>query len=298
MGRLVVKKSALLLLSILLSLLPGVSLALTNSEIQDRKEISQVWVDRHNASLTTDVQSFIKQIRAKKHHFFVSTWHKPTVHLRRLKLSMASQWGIPHENQSRDGAKVPLVALYLSQAGPEMFLTADYADELDKLHSSSDIYIKVGLQYKHLLHGEGYPGSARLITLGKTSPYFFEIGIFGGGTRVDKTFYRLDTDALKGKNDQLFDHPELIDVQKYIKAELKLNTWLEGYTLYKDLAKDGNLEIVSSTDVIYPEDLKTRIKERYNLVDNDFDGAFRQTVSIYQWNDTKAKFEDLGDYYY
>lgn len=298
MGRLVVKKHASLLLSGLLLLLPGVSSALPESEIQDRKEISQVWVDRHNASLTTDVQGFIKQIQVKKHRFFVPTRHKHTVHLKRLRLDMASRWGVPRESKNRDGVRVPLVALYFSQAGTEKFLTADYADELDILHSSSDIYIKIGLQYKLLLHGEGYPGSARLITLGKTSPFFFEIGVFGGGTRVDKTLYRLDTEALKGKEDQLFDHPELIDVQKYVKEELKLNVWLEGYTLYKDLSHDGNIEIINSTDVLYPEDLKTRVKERYNMVDNDFGTAFRETTSIYQWNATKAKFEDLGDYYY
>ncbi len=272
--------------------------ALSDSEIQDRKEISQVWVDRHNASLTPDVQGLFKQIRAKKHHFYVPTWHKQTVHLRRLRLDMATQWGIPTESQSRDGAKVPLVALSVSQAGTEKFLTADYADDLDKLHSSSDIYIKVGLQYKHLLRGEGYPASARLIKLGNASPFFFEVGIFGGGARVDKTIYRMDADTLKGKNDQLFDHPELIDVQQYIKEELKLNNWLEGYTLYQDLGKDGSLEVVNSTDVLYPDDLKARVKERYPMVDNDFGTAFRQTVSIYRWNDDKAKFEDLGDYYY
>ncbi len=292
------KKHASLLLSGLLLLFPGVPQALTDSEIQDRKEIAQVWVDRHNASLTTDVQRFIKQIRAKKHRFTIPSWHKHTVHLRRLRLDMATRWGVAQETKSHDGAIVPLIALYFSQAGTEKFLTADYADELDKLHSSSDIYIKIGLQYKLLFHGEGYPGCARLITLGKTSPYFFEVGVFGGGTRVDKTFYRLDTDALKGKEDQLFDHPELIDVQKYVKEELKVNNWLEGYTLYQDLSKDGNLEIVNSTDVYYPDDLKTRVKDRYNMVDNDFGMAFRQTVSIYQWNNTKAKFEDLGDYYY
>lgn len=292
------KKRSLLFLSVLLLLLPGIPQALTDNEIQDRKEISQVWVDRHNADLSQDFQGFFKQIRAKKHQFTIPTWHKQTVHLRKLRLYMASQWGVPLESQSRDGAKVPLVALYVSQAGMEKFLTADYADDLDKLHSSSDIYIKVGLQYKHLLHGEGYPGSARLIKLGRTSPFFFEVGIFGGGARVDKTIYRMDADTLKGKNDQLFDHPELIDVQKYIKEELKLNTWLEGYTFYKDMGKDGNLEIVNSTDVPYPDDLKARVKEHYHMVDNDFGTAFRQTVSIYRWNDTKAKFEDLGDYYY
>jgi hypothetical protein len=298
MGRLAVKQRLLLLLSGLLLLLPGVPQALTDSEIQDRKQISQVWVDRHNAGLSADTQGFIKQIRFKKHHFFVPTWHKHTVRLRRLRLDMASQWGVPLETQSRDGATVPLVALYVSQAGVEKFLTADYADELDKLHCSSDIYIKVGLEYKHLLHGEGYPGSARLITLGKTSPFFFEVGVFGGGTRVDKTIYRLDTDALKQKNDQLYNRPEVIDVEQYVKEELKLNVWLEGYTLYQDLGKDGDVEIVNSTDVLYPSDLKTWVEKQYNMVDDDFGTAFRQTVSIYRWDDTKAQFEDLGDYYY
>src|SRR5580692_1548548 len=122
MGRLAVKQRLLLLLSGLLLLLPGVPQALTDSEIQDRKQISQVWVDRHNAALPTDTQGFIKQIRAKKHHFFIPTWHKQTVRLRRLRLDMASKWGVPMETQSRDGAKVPLVALYVAQAGVEKFL--------------------------------------------------------------------------------------------------------------------------------------------------------------------------------
>ena len=292
------KKSTVLCALALLLPFPGALLALNKDEIQDRKEISQVWIDRHNADLPTDVQGYVKQIRAKKHAFFLASWHEPIVKQGTLRPGAAHTWGVPVQAKARDGAMVPLVSLRQSKAGGEIFLTANYADDLDKLHASSDIYIKIGLQFKHLFHGEGYAGCARVIMLGKDSPVFFEIGTFGGGTRCDKTIYRLDTEALKGKNDELFEHPELIDVQKYVKEELKFNVWLEGFTLYKDLGKDGTIEIVNSTDVMYPPDLKTKIEERYKMVDNDFAGAFRQNLSIYRWDDTKAKFLDLGDFYY
>lgn len=307
------KKATGLLLLALLAFFPGRLHALTDSaatemtptetplpesEMQDRKEMAQVWVDRHNQNLPADVQAYVKQIKVKKHTFFISSWRKPVIRSKRIRGIMAKGLGIPTSSKSQDGAQVPLISLRQYKAGGETFITANYADDLDKLHSSADIYIKIGLQYKHLFHGEGYNASARLISLSKGSPVFFEIGTFGGGTRSDKTIYRLDTDALKAKNDELYNHPELIDVQTYVKEELKIQNWLEGFTLYKDFGKDGHVLIANSTDVVYPEELKTKVKERYKMVDNDFVGAFRQIVTLYRWDDTKAKFENMGDYYY
>lgn len=281
----------------LVSLLPAAAVAIPPTEIQDRAEMSQVWVDRHNNNLPADVQDQFKAIKFKKHAFYASSWHKPVVKLKRVKLSKAASFEVPSSVKTKDGSEVPLVALSLSNAGGESFLTADYADEFDKLHSSSDIYIKVGLKFHFLFHGEGYRGAARVLSLGKGLPTFFEVGTYGGGTRSDKVLYRLDTEALKAKNDELYEHPELIDVQKYVKEELKVHNWLEGFTAYKDVNKDGSIEVVNSTAVTYPEDLKTKVKERYKMVDNDF-GTFRQTATIYQWNDTKAKFENMGEHYY
>jgi hypothetical protein len=282
----------------LLALLPGGLLAISDNEIQDRKEMAQVWVDQHNAKLVPDVQGCVKSIRVKPHVYFIGSRHMPLIHMKRLRIGIASQYGIPLSAKISSGAEIPLVSLRLSKAGGESFLTADYADELDSRHCSSDIYIKIGLLYHHLFHGEGYSGSARLITLGAGSPVFFEIGLFGGGSRCDKTFYRLDTDVLKGKNDELYDHPELIDVQEYVKEELKVNVWLEGFTTYKDADRDGILEIVNTTDVLYPADLKMKVQDRYKLVDNDFAGPFRRATSVYKWDASKSKFEDLGDYYH
>jgi hypothetical protein len=288
----------LFMLFAVLSLLPSGLMAISGNEIQDRNEMSQVWVDQHNSKLAPEVPKYVKQVRVKPHVYFIGSRHMHLVPMKRLSLAMADKWGVPNSVKTSSGVEVPLVSIRASKAGGESFLTADYADDYDSRHASSDIYIKIGLQYHHLFHGEGYSGCARVVTLGKDSPVFFEIGTYGGGSRCDKTFYRLDTDALKGKNDELYDHPELIDVQKYVKEELKLNVWLEGFTAYKDLDRDGNFEIVNCTDVLYPPDLKTKVLERYNLVDNDFAGPFRRVTSIYRWDSSKSKFEDLGDYYH
>lgn len=288
------------LISILLLALvgPGSLLAISDSEIQDRAEMAQVWVERHNASLDPSVPQFVKSIRVKPSVYFLASRHPRLIPSKRLHLSQAEKWGIPSTVETKSGLDVPLVDLRFSQAEGESFLTADYADERDSRHCSSDIYIKIGLQYRLLFHGEGYPGCARIVSLGKENPTFFEIDTFGGGSRCDRTFYRLDLDALKGKSDELYDHPELIDVQKYVKKELQLEVWLEGYTLYRDLSHDGSIEVVNCTDVLYPDDLKAKVEERYKMVDNDFAGRFRRTTSIYKWNAEKSKFEDLGDYYH
>jgi hypothetical protein len=282
----------------LLVLLPGGLQAINENEIQDRKEMSQVWVDQHNSKLAPEIQNYIKEIRVKPHVYIIDSRHVPIVPMEKPPRGTAAKYGIPLSAKVKNGAEVPLVSLRYSSAGGESFLTAEYADELDARHCSSDIYIKIGLQYRYLFHGEGYPHATHIMTLSKDSPVFFEVGIYGGGSRCDKSIFRLDTDVLKGKNDELYDHPELIDVQKYVKEELKLNIWLEGFTAYKDLGHDGNVLIVNTTDVIYPPDLKTKVQGRYKLVDNDFAGPFRRATSFYTWDSTKSKFVDLGDYFH
>jgi hypothetical protein len=272
--------------------------AIPESEIKDRMEMSQVWVDQHNAKLPTEIQNAVKGIRVKPHVYFIGSRHVHVVPLKRAPRGTAFKNGIPASVETSSGAIVPLVSLRYSAVGGQSFLTADYADELDIRHSSSDIYIKIGLEYRHLFHGEGYPGCARVVDLGKDMPIFFEVGIYGGGSRCEKTFYRLDTDALKGVPDELYDHPELIQADKYVKEELKVNVWLEGYTLYRDVNHDGTFDIINTTDVLYPPDLKTKVEERYNLVDTDFTGPFRRVTSVYKWDTTKGKFLDLGDYYH
>ncbi|HJT23329.1 MAG TPA: hypothetical protein VJ873_02050, partial [bacterium] len=294
------KMKKALILSLLLAVVffPIGLQAIPQSEIQDRLEMSQVWVDQHNAKLTPEVQNAVKGIRVKPHVYFIGSRHIHLIPMKRAPRGTAAKYGIPASVKTASGAVVPLVSLRYSKAEGQSFLTADYADELDTRHSSSDIYIKIGLEYHHLFHGEGYPGAARIVSLGKEMPVFFEVGIYGGGSRCDKTFYRLDNDALKGVPDELYDHPELIQAEKYVKEELKVNVWLEGFTLYRDVDKDGSLDIINTTDVLYPPDLKTKVQERYKLTDNDFAGAFRRVTSVYKWDTAKLKFVDLGDYYH
>lgn len=292
------KKIALVSILSLALLVPGGLRAISESEVQDRAEMAQVWVDRHNAKLDPSIPQYVKSIRVRPHVYFIASRHPNFIPLKRLRLSQAEGLGVPSAMTTKSGLEVPLVSLRSSQAGGETFLTADYADERDSRHSTSDIYIKIGLQFRPLFHGNGYRGCARIVGLGKDNPAFFEVDTYGGGSRCDRTLYRLDLDALKGKSDELYDHPELIDVQKYVKKELELDVWLEGYTLYRDLNHDGSIEVINCTDVLYPEDLKSKVEERYKMVDNDFAGPFRRTTSIYKWNIEKSKFEDLGDYYH
>lgn len=292
------KKITFLSILLLALLGPGGLQAISESEVHDRAEMAKVWVDRHNAQLDPTVPQYVKSIRVKPHVYFIASRHPHLIPAKRLRLSEAESLGVSSAVTTKSGLDVPLVSLRSSQADGETFLTADYADERDSRHSSSDIYIKIGLQYHPLFHGQGYPSCARIVSLGKGNPAFFEVDTYGGGSRCDRSLYRLDLDALKGKNDELYDHPELIDVQKYVKKELELDVWLEGYTLYRDLGHDGSIEVVNCTDVLYPTDLKAKVEERYKLVDNDFAGPFRRTTSIYKWNLEKSKFEDLGDFYH
>ncbi len=292
------KKTFILAALLLPAFFPAGSEAISENEFQDRLEMSQVWVARHNAKLDPALQSAVRSIRVKPHVYFIASRHRHLVSMKRLRPGLAPRFGIPLTARTASGAEVPLVSLGFSKAEGQSFLTADYADEWDIRHCSSDIYIKIGLEYRHLFHGEGYPGCARLVSLGKGMPVFFEVATYGGGSRCDKSFYRLDADTLQGVPDELYNHPELVDVQKYVKEELKVNVWLEGYTLYRDLNHDGALEIINTTDVLYPPDLKTQAQERYQLTDNDFAGPFRRVTSVYQWDASKSEFVDMGDYYH
>jgi hypothetical protein len=301
------KKVITLLSLVLISLFPRFLSALTNEQQEGWREINQRWVDLHNEALSDEVKADVKKIKAKKHAFVLSSVsHRHTIPMRRLRLRAASKAGIPFEVKSREGFTTPLVALYqakikFEEVGDHAFLIADYADELDPLHSSSDVYMKIGLRYQKMFHGEGYKGCARVISLErseKTRPIFFEVGYFGGGSRVDRILYALNKDAVKNMPQDLYDHPEDVKPADYVQDELKFSIWLEGLTSYKELEKDGSAEIVNFTEVQYPESLKTKLKLKYGMEDNDFAGPFRRAVSIYHWNNEKLKFEDLGDYYY
>lgn len=289
------KKSFWLLSFLCASILPVVVVAQTK---EHQAEVAQGWVNQHNDKLKDPIKGYVKHISGKKRAFLIASQHKKLVPMKRLGLRAASKNNIVLSKTSVDGGDVPLVALYESKGQDNTFLIADYADELDDRHSTSDIYIKLGLRFFPLFHGDGYRGCARLLTLGKDSPLFFEVNAFGGGSRVDRTYYILDPKTVKGMASDMAEHPEEVKPEDYIQEVLKLSVWLDGFTLYKDLDKDGKLGIVNCSKDFTPDDLKAKLKEKYNMTDNDFDGPFRKTLTFYHWNDKKTQFENLGEYYY
>lgn len=292
------KKTLLFLTVLALFVAPHILSALTNEEMEGRKEIEQQWVMRHNAKLVDPIKDAVKKIKAKKHSYLLASRKQHLVPMHRISLRNAKKLGVPLDQPFPSATPVALVALYQAKAEGLSFLVADYADDYDKLHSSSDIYIKIGLIYRHLFHGEGYRGCARILTLGKGSPLFFEMGVFGGGTDLKKDIYTLNVPAVKAMPDDLYDHPESIETSTYVNKVLEFDVWLEGFTYYKDVDKDGLSEIVNCTRTSYPPDLKKKMQEKYHQEDNDFGGPFRKIASFYRWDATKSKFEDIGDYFF
>ena len=292
------KKLLLLLPVVVLCITPRFLSALTNEETDGRAEIEQQWVIRHNEKLVDPIKEAVKKIKAKKHSYLLASRKQHLVPMHRISLRNAKKLGVPLDQPFPSATPVALVALYQTKAEGLSFLVADYADDYDKLHSSSDIYIKTGLIYRHLFHGEGYRGCARILTLGKGSPLFFEMGVFGGGTNLKKDLYTLNVPAVKAMPDDLYDHPESIESSTYVNKVLEFDVWLEGFTYYKDVDKDGLSEIVNCTRTSYPSDLKKKMQEKYHQEDNDFGGPFRKIASFYRWDATKSKFEDIGDYFF
>ncbi len=292
------KKTLLFLTVLALFVAPHILSALTNEEMEGRKEIEQQWVMRHNAKLVDPIKDAVKKIKAKKHSYLLASRKQHLVPMHRISLRNAKKLGVPLDQPFPSATPVALVALYQAKAEGLSFLVADYADDYDKLHSSSDIYIKIGLIYRHLFHGEGYRGCARILTLGKGSPLFFEMGVFGGGTDLKKDIYTLNVPAVKAMPDDLYDHPESIETSTYVNKVLEFDVWLEGFTYYKDVDKDGLSEIVNCTRTSYPPDLKKKMQEKYHQEDNDLGGPFRKIASFYRWDATKSKFEDIGDYFF
>lgn len=286
-------KRRILLAFLLVSvLMPGVFYAM---EPKAREEVSLEWAKLHNAKLKPEVQGYAKKIKVSNNLWTVSK-HKKVVAMKRLRTDSAPDYGIPVDKSHRNNTVTPLTGLYRSQFGKLTFLVADYSNEYDTALSSTDIYMKVGLHYHFLFHGQGYPGSARLITLGKGSPLFFEVNTFGGGSRCDRIIYTLNQVAVDQIDKDLFDRAEKIDVNDYVLEVLRLNVRHEGFTLYKDVDRDGAIEIVNSTRVDCPEDLAAQLKKVYGETDLDLGGFTRKMVSFYKWNGTK--FEDLGDFVY
>lgn len=267
--------------------------ALTPVQIQ---EVTQEWVNQHNSKLTLKIDNFTQGTKAHRHALSLISLRRPSCPMKQISIKRAEGLAIPSEKDFSNGLSVGLSALYSVQGGGASFLIADYTDEYDDVLSSSDIYLKIGLQYHLLFQGKGYRASARIIGLGKDSPVFMEVDEYGGGSQCMKTLYRLKPDSIKAMPQDIYDHVLNLDPNDYVEKVLQLNVLLEGFTLYQDVDHDGSLEILNGTRVDYPGDLKTKLKTTYGLTDNDLGCLSLKTISVYKWDG--SKFTDLGDYYF
>jgi hypothetical protein len=261
-----------------------------------REAVARVWVAQHNDKLDPDTQDVAKKINVNKPYFALPSLHRKVVKMKPLALSRAEALGIPSEIKHDNGDPTPISGLYEVKALAQTLRVADYTDEYDSLLSTTDIYIKIGLEFKPLFHGEGYPNSARLITLGKDAPFFFEVGTYDGGSQVVKTLYTFDEDALQNLPQDIYNDIRVVKTSNYVKQQLQVTSTLEGYLLYKDVDKSGLLSVVNVTRVDLPDELKTKLKSTYGQDENGQAGFTRKTLTVYKWDG--AKFVSQGDFYY
>lgn len=295
-----------LFLTIVLALTPCVSRAITDDEWRESQEIGQQWVNQHNAKLSDLVKTTAQSVYSKRKKLLVPSLRPPELAKKSLKLEDAESFGIPSQAVAYDGVTVGLMELHrtlidFTPGDESVFITAEYYDELNPIHSSSDIYMKIGRKYFKFFHGEGYRKSAEILSLDQTdndSAVFFDIGQYGGGSQVRKTIYGLNQGAVASISQTLFDNPEKIRKEDYICEKLTWSVSLAGATIYRDISNDGMIEILNLSEESYPTDLKAKLHEKYGFINTDFIEPFRKTLTIYQWNDPKQQFDELGEYYY
>jgi hypothetical protein len=279
-----------------LSFLVGLGAAWGAVTDVQREAVARVWVAQHNDKLDSDTQEYAKKINPNKPYFALASIHRKVVKMKALALTRAEALGVPTEVKHDNGDPTPLSALYEVKSSGQTLLIADYTDEYDALLSTTDIFIKIGLEFKPLFHGEGFPKSARLISIGKDAPRFFEVGTYDGGSQVVKTLYTFDEDALQKLPQDVYDDIRAVKTANYIKQQLQVTSTLEGYLLYKDVDKSGLLSVVNVTRVDLPDDLKAKLKSTYGQDENGQAGFTRKTLTVYKWDGDK--FTSLGDYFY
>ena len=293
------------LLTLALVLTPCLAVAVSDQQWGYAKEISQRWVDQHNEKLTDVVKKAAQKFGTRKHNLVQPSLKVPELAKKSIGRKLAADFGISDQVVTA-GVTVGLMKLYRTHitfepGGEHTFLTAEYFDDLDPIHSSSDIYMDIGHHYFKLFHGEGFVNCARILYLNHTdedSAVFFEVNLYGGGSQVRKILYGLDKAAIADIPQMLFDSPEKIKVDDYLQEKLSWSVWLDGETTYQDLSKDGTIEILNLSQGPYPEQLKAKLKEKYDFVNTDYTTPFRKMLTVYQWNEQKQGFDTLGEYYY
>jgi hypothetical protein len=287
-------------------MIPGFAGAVSDEQWLYAREISQRWVEEHDNKLPDLVKKAASGVDKEGKALVVASKGLTELSKKSLDVETASNYGIPSQVINSQGVTVHLMKLYRTPVkfvpGVDLELyTADYYDELDNIHGVSDLYIHIGLKYMPFFHSEGYSHGIKVFWLDQTekeSPLFFEVGQFGGGTRVDKTLYALDKDKIAGIPQMLFDDPEKIDPKDFIQKKLTWSVWLSGETFYQDLAGDNTLEIVNVSQAVYPDDLKAKLAKKYWFVNTDYTHSFRKTATVFQWNDKKQQFDELGEFYF
>lgn len=296
----------------LILLVPVWAGAVSDEEWNWASEMGQRWVEEHDKSLKDLVKKASELGVKAGGSLVVASKGFPEMEMKKLDPENASDYGIPDQVVTDQGVTVGLKKLYRTTVqfvpgGEHDLMTADYYDETDEFHvedptnSVSDLYIHVGDQYLPLFHGVGYHHCVRVGWLDQTdaaAPVFFEVGQYGGGSRVDKVLYTLDKDKMASIPDLLLNSPEKIHMADFIQKKLDWSVWLSGETFYRDLTGNGQLELVNVTRAPYPDDLKLKLEKKYGFVNTDFTRSFRKILSVYQWNDKKQALEDLGDFYY
>jgi hypothetical protein len=279
-----------------LSFLAGLGAARGAVTDVQREAVARVWVSQHNEKLDPDFLGYAKKINSNKPYYALSSLHRKVVKMKPLLLSRAEALGVPSEAKHENGDPSSITGLYELKLLGQTLLVADYTDEYDALLSTTDIYMKIGLEFKPLFHGEGFPNSARVITLGKDAPFFIEVGTYDGGSQVVKTLYTFDEEALQKLPQDIYDDIRAVKTSNYVKQTLQVTSTLEGYLLYKDVDKSGLLSVVNVTRVDLPDDLKTKLKQTYGQDENGQAGFTRKTLTVYKWDG--SKFQSQGDYYY
>src|SRR5208337_375147 len=108
--------------------------------------------------------------------------------------------------------------------------------------------IRIGTQYELLFMVD----AAQFITLGKNSPVFLKVGIQnddGYGTNL----YTVKKDPAKTAVYESKTAVKTLKADSYLKNELKLFAWQEGYVCFKDLNNDGIVEIIVKSVARMPE---------------------------------------------
>ncbi len=264
--------------------------AIEFSPSQDEKVaiFMQLWIQKHNDAIPGEVIGYIKPLL----HTDPEDTDEKVFPVTSLDVDDASKYNIP--DSLDDGTD--LTDLSQAETAGQTFLIADYGSDEENEDSTNgaNVYIKIGTQYELLFMAE----AAQFITLGKNSPVFLKIGI-QNDEGYSTSLYTVKKDPAKTAVYESKTAVKTLKADLYLKNELKLFAWQEGYVCFKDLNNDGIVEIIAKSVARIPEEAREIIGRKFSINSNDmstkYSGSWGEIISIYKWDG--SKFKDLGDYY-